>query len=184
MATTILAVPGTSSMEAMIQRDVRLLGDDTTLWRPYWTNGLRGPTTQPQYGWSWGVGWWPNSSGFYNDPSTPSCLMFERNQQGGLPTPFEPNHYGNPGCASTKFIIGTCKDSNGNPLGGSIVQGFRTSDDMYIGDTGTDDNGRYELRCPNTPTDQHYLVAYYDSGTDLAGTTVNTLVPTWRDGTV
>jgi hypothetical protein len=80
--------------------------------------------------------------------------------------------------------MGLCKNAAGDPLGGVVIQGFRTVDDLYIGEIQSDSNGRYELRCPNTPNDQHYLVAYYDSTPDLAGTTVNTLVPLWRDGSI
>jgi len=51
---------------------------------------------------------------------------------------------------------------------------------MYIGQVEADDKGLYELGCPQTPNDYHYLVAYYASG-NLAGTTVNTILPKWRN---
>jgi hypothetical protein len=79
--------------------------------------------------------------------------------------------------------MGQCKDGIGNPIGGAVVAGFITATNECVGVTATDDQGRYELGCPKSPGDQHYLVAYVDSSPDLAGTTVNTLVPTNRDGT-
>jgi hypothetical protein len=89
-------------------------------------------------------------------------------------------HYGLGGSQTRKFIRGVCKNQAGDVLTGAVVQGFRTADDWYIGQAETNDKGEYELGCPQTPTDQHYLVAYYASG-NLAGTTVNTLLPKWRD---
>jgi hypothetical protein len=136
------------------------------------------------YGWDATATVWPACSGVMDDPAAPTWLVGGNQGQSDMnPGPFEPWNYGAGGSHSSKYIMGQCQDQNSNPLGGTIVQGFRTSDDMYIGEIACDDKGYYELACPNTPNDNHYLVAYYASG-NLAGTTVNTLVPTWRDGTV
>jgi protocatechuate 3,4-dioxygenase beta subunit len=86
------------------------------------------------------------------------------------------------GNGSTKFIQGVCKDSNNNTVSGAIVQGFITATDIYVGETTCDSNGNYELGTVY-PATSHYLVAYRAGSPDIAGTTVNTLTPTNRDGT-
>lgn len=86
------------------------------------------------------------------------------------------------GNGTVKFIMGQCKDSNGNAVGGAVVQGFVTSGDVFVTETACDDKGYYELGTPY-PGVGHYLVAYRAGSPDIAGTTVNTLVPTNRDGT-
>jgi hypothetical protein len=79
------------------------------------------------------------------------------------------------GYTRPNFIVGQTLDSGGNPIA-ATVQGFRTSDDLYVGETGSDNNGRYSL-----PTiylnDAHYLVAYRVGSPDQTGATVNTLIP-------
>jgi hypothetical protein len=73
------------------------------------------------------------------------------------------------------FIRGQCRDQNGNALGGAIVQGFLTANDLTVGEVACDANGYYEL--PTIYSGQnHYVVAYYASGS-LAGTSVNTINP-------
>lgn len=86
------------------------------------------------------------------------------------------------GHGSSKFILGRVKDSGGNGVSGAIVQGFRTSDDLYIGQTTADANGYYVFSTPYAGV-EHYMVAYVDGSPDRFGTTVNTLVPTNIDGT-
>ena len=80
------------------------------------------------------------------------------------------------GGQQTKKIIGTTKDSGGTALGSCIVQGFVTATDAYVGAVTSDPGGYYEL--PTTNTGQHYLVAYKAGSPDVAGTSVNTIVPT------
>ena len=94
---------------------------------------------------------------------------------------WSPMQRANRGTSSAKFIRGQCKDGSGNALGGAVVQGFLTATDTFVGEVACDGNGNYELGTVY-PGQSHYLVAYYAS-TNLAGTTVNTLVPTNRDGT-
>lgn len=89
----------------------------------------------------------------------------------------------NRGNGATKFIMGQCKDSNGNALGGVTVQGFLTATDTYIGEIATDDKGNYELPTQYASPTTHYLVAYRTGSPDLTGATVNTLTATNRDGT-
>ena len=130
-------------------------------------------------------GMWPNRTSFVSDPEVPCSLMLDRDSNAfGNASIYSSWYFGYGGSQTTKFIMGQCKRVDSTPIGGAVVQCFRTSDDMFVSETATDDNGRFECKCPNTPTDTHYLVAYYDSATDLAGTTVNTLVPTRRDGSV
>lgn len=81
------------------------------------------------------------------------------------------------GGAQMKKIIGTTLDAVGNPLGSVTIQGFLTVNDQYIGQTVSDSGGYYELPTPSAGA-QHYLVAYKNGTTDVAGTTVNTIVPT------
>ena len=86
------------------------------------------------------------------------------------------------GNGATKFIMGTCKDNASNTVSGAVVQGFLTATDAYVGETTADSNGNYELGTPY-PATAHYLVAYRAGSPNIAGTTVNTLTPTNRDGT-
>lgn len=86
------------------------------------------------------------------------------------------------GNGAVKFIMGQCKDAGGNAVGGAVVQGFLTATDAFVTETACDDKGYYELGTPNRGV-SHYLVAYRAGSPDIAGTTVNTLVPTNRDGT-
>lgn len=74
-----------------------------------------------------------------------------------------------------KRIIGTTRDGAGAVLGSCIVQGFRTSDDLFAGEMTSDTAGYFEF-CTSM-TENHYLVAYKAGSPDVAGTTVNTLAP-------
>jgi hypothetical protein len=163
--------------------------EQSTLWTDRWNYEGRNQKLLATFGFTFDMNdaWWPACSGGMDDPADPSgrCWLVQGNQgQSNMNAgPFEPWNYGLGGSRSSKYIMGQCKDSLGNVLGGAVVQCFRTSDDLFIGEIGADDKGYFEIPCPNTPTDQHYLVGYYASGL-LAGTTVNTIVPKWRDGTV
>jgi hypothetical protein len=119
--------------------------------------------------------------GFYSDPAVPAALVFGLDESSDSPGDWEPFHYGFGGSQSTKFIVGECRDSLGAVVSGAVVQGFLTATDGFVAETTSDANGRYELGTPN-PGAQHYIVAYRAGSPDIAGTTVNTLVPTNRDG--
>lgn len=83
-----------------------------------------------------------------------------------------------PGGASSYFFIrGTSRDSAGVALANCIIQGFRTSDDLYVGQVVSDAAGNFALPTPYSGT-AHYLVAYKAGSPDVAGTSVNTIVPT------
>lgn len=79
------------------------------------------------------------------------------------------------GYTRPNFIVGQTLDSVGNPVAATVL-GFRTSDDLYVGEIGSDNSGRYSLPTIYL-TDAHYLVAYRTGSPDTAGTTVNTLIP-------
>jgi hypothetical protein len=180
MPARVISVPaGASIFDSMFPAVMpRCCQDDTCLSGPEWAWERVAPRTRDNsYNWGFQGGLWPSPmQGFLSDSAYPCSLTLTTE-------PFQPWECAAAGNFCSKYIQGVCRDSIGGPIGGVNVQGFRTSDDLYIGETQTNDQGRYELRCPNTPTDQHYLVAYYTAG-GLAGTTVNTLIPTNRDGTV
>lgn len=122
---------------------------------------------------------WPSSGFMTGDIS--AGYICPINQDVQCSDWWSPWQRANRGNGRVKFILGQCKDGAGNALGGAVVQGFLTSSDAFVGETACDDKGNYELGTPY-PGQNHYLVAYYSAG-NLAGTTVNTLIPTNRDGT-
>lgn len=80
------------------------------------------------------------------------------------------------GGQQVKKIIGMTLDSTGAPLGSCIVQGYLTATDAFVGQMTSDSGGYYEL--PTAYSGQnHYIVAYKAGSPDVAGTSVNTLVP-------
>lgn len=121
------------------------------------------------------------SGGWGGDPTTPT--FFSDDTMGMMCGAFSAWEYGLGGSQSRKFIMGQCKQVSGDPYGGAVVYGFRSSDGLPIGSVASDDKGRYELGCPNTPNDAHFLVARAAAAPEYAGVTVNNIVPTWRDGT-
>lgn len=183
MSTIIISVPGTDSPSGLLQGTDAFLLDDTILWDARWAYDRVGPKTKDRLGWSFQSGRWPTMSGFCQDPANPHALIMSLQLSGHMPFPFEPPQYGDGGCAGSKFIMGTCRDQYGSPIGGAVVRAFRKDDGLFAGQAQTDGNGKYEVPCPNTPNDKHYLVAYYDSATPLGGVTTWNLYPTWRDGT-
>ena len=74
------------------------------------------------------------------------------------------------------FIAGYVKDALGNAIASTTVKAFRTSDDVLMGSTTTDNTGAYQAPTPWGVTSTHYIVAYDASGL-RSGSTVNTLVP-------
>lgn len=95
---------------------------------------------------------------------------------------FEPFSCDGPGTQTTKFLKGLCVDSSDVALSGVVVQGFRTSDDQYLGyDVQSRSDGSYDLPS-NLPASASYVVAYLAGSPDRGGTTLNTLTPTNIDG--
>jgi hypothetical protein len=181
-----IQVPGgVVSTEAYYQTMPKPCQEDTVIWDRRWCYQRRSPDTVPQWDQTFvSTGaWWPMlKSGAFNDPADPYTFM-EGDYPGIGSGQYAGWEYGLGGSQSRKFIMGQCKQVSGDPFGGAEVQAYRTSDDLYAGNGYADDKGRYEVGVPNTPNDAHYLVAYSAGIPAYAGTTVNTIVPTWRDGT-
>lgn len=107
------------------------------------------------------------------------------NGAGGLNSKdlFEPYSCDGEGTQTKRFIKGTVVDASDVAVSGAIVQGFVTSDDRYVGEVQSRDDGTYDLGVETIAGVQHYLVAYKPGSPDTAGTTVNTLTSTNVDGT-
>ena len=78
---------------------------------------------------------------------------------------------------AAQFTPGYTYNDVGGILGGAEVQIFLTSNDAYVGNTFSDNNGWYQAWSVY-PGQQHYFVAYAPGSPDVAGTTVRTLTPT------
>lgn len=95
---------------------------------------------------------------------------------------FEPYSCDGEGTQSKNFLRGTCKDSGGTPVANAIVQAFVTATDAFAGQVAGNTDGTYTLGVEQSKATPHYLVAYKAGSPDIAGTTVNTLLPTNVDG--
>lgn len=91
---------------------------------------------------------------------------------------YEPYSCDGEGTSVRRFILGTCKDASSVPVANATVQAFRTSDDFYLGQDVSRDDGTYACPTDVPAGTQCYLVAYKPGAPDIAGTTVNTLTPT------
>ena len=74
-------------------------------------------------------------------------------------------------------VSGTTRDLGGVALGGCVVSLYRTSDDAFMGEVTSNADGTFTLSASDG-TLAYYLVAYKAGGTDVMGTTVNTLTLT------
>jgi hypothetical protein len=73
-------------------------------------------------------------------------------------------------------ISGITKDSAGTPLPSCVVQLFNTNNDSFIGEVVSDSVGAYAFTLDGN-VNPKYAVAYLVGSPDVAGTTVNTLLP-------
>jgi len=89
---------------------------------------------------------------------------------------FDFGEFSSGGGADMVYLSGITRDSSGNPLGNCMVQLFRTQDDLFVNEVISDNGGFYRVGSPYRNT-QHYLVAYLAGSPDVAGTTLDTLVP-------
>jgi len=83
--------------------------------------------------------------------------------------------YKDVGGQQQKKIVGTTRSSDGTPLGGVVVDGFTTADDVKRGTVTSDAGGYFELCTPQSGS--HYLVGYKAGSPDVAGASQNTLTP-------
>lgn len=153
--------------------------DDTRWYRAAWNYERRGPAAHRDR-----IGYhdlWPGGQMMSGDPGSPMSLLGNCADNGG--EFFEPSIVPNAGTQTTKFIKGTCLDQFSAPIAGAIVQGFVTATDTYVGEVTSRLDGSYDLGTANLASTPHYLVAYKPGAPDLAGTTVNTILPTNIDGT-
>ena len=77
---------------------------------------------------------------------------------------------------STKneMISGVTRDSSGAALGACVVQLFRTPSDALVSEIVSDAQGNYVFNNPGSGP--FYIVAYKHGGTEVAGTTLDTIV--------
>jgi hypothetical protein len=148
-------------------------------YHPKWDRGgARSPRTWKDKNrwyslWSWGCR--TGFGGGGNDGEGSRGLNY--------PDLFEPFSCDGEGTQSRNFLRGTCVDSSDVPIANPIVQGFRTSDDLFVGQVDGNTDGTYILGIEQSKATQHYLVGYKPGSPDQGGTTVNTLLPTNVDGT-
>lgn len=91
---------------------------------------------------------------------------------------YEPFSCDGDGCQFKNRIKGTCVDNADTPVANAIVQGYVTATDAYVGEVTANTSGGYELMTEQLTSVPHYLVAYKAGSPDIAGTTVNTILPT------
>ena len=144
--------------------------DRSRLWDPqsgYCYHG-RGPQDRAKF-----FDLWPAPRMSCGDPSAASPPFGSDSGGSGAWSPWQ---IAVSGKSNYVFITGQCLDGNGAPLAGAVVKGFRTSDNLYVGQTTSDSNGNYSFGSPYVGVN-HYLEAYLPGSPDIAGTTVNTLIP-------
>jgi hypothetical protein len=76
------------------------------------------------------------------------------------------------------IISGVTRNSTGTPLETCVVNVFDTVSNTLLATTISDAGGNYSLGVNGLPGLTFYAVAYKAGGTDVEGTTVNTLVST------
>jgi len=96
---------------------------------------------------------------------------------------YEPYSCDGDGCSQNRFIRGDCVDDVSAVVANATIQAFRTSDDVFVGESTSYLDGTYICPVATVAGVQHYIVAYKPGSPDIAGTTVNTLTSTLADGT-
>lgn len=86
----------------------------------------------------------------------------------GLPIP--------PHVERNYIISGLTQDTNGSPLGNSVVKLFLTATDTLVAQTVSDALGNYSFVVDKAL--RYYAVSYKAAGPDVYGTTLNTLTGT------
>lgn len=179
----MIAVPGTNTVYAMLQNCIPAQGNGRArIWSRKYPGEYPNEHTDYKSSWSYRSGRWPARSGFASDPASPTNYVPGINMNSHWAGDYEPSRLGYGGNCSIKFIMGRVKDANGNAIAGAVVKGYRTSDDKLANTITADNLGNYQIGTVY-PGVNHYCVAYTAGAPDRVGTTVNTLVPTNRDGT-
>lgn len=117
----------------------------------------------------------------YGKPSGNDGVTTNRDM--GFADLFEPYSCDGEGTQSKNFLRGSCVDASDVAIANAIVQAFVTSTDLFAGEVQGNNDGTYVLGVEQSKLTPHYLVAYKAGSPDIAGTTVNTLLPTNVDGT-
>jgi hypothetical protein len=73
------------------------------------------------------------------------------------------------------ILGGVSRDSAGNVLGSCRVMVFRTEDNSFVTETTSDASGIWSIQL--LVGGPFFLVAYKSGGPDVAGTSLNTIVP-------
>lgn len=107
----------------------------------------------------------PNHTGFYGMPNIARSRPIVRGLMDGTVPIFEERNY---------TIAGVTKDSGGVPLGFCLVKLFNSVTELKVAQTTSDAAGLFSFDVDKTQT--WYLVAYKPGGTDVAGTSLNTVV--------
>lgn len=145
----------------------------TDWYYPRWDRGrARGPFTwKDPNNWQslWSFGCRISGSGGGTD-GDPVVMQFGHG--------YEPFSCDGAGCQFKNRIVGQCLDSVDAPVANAIVQGFVTATDAFVGEVTAAADGTYNLMTEQLTSTAHYLVAYKAGTPDVAGTTVNTLLPT------
>lgn len=126
------------------------------------------------------VSLWPRMK-FGNADQYAECVWSQ--DYGSKLEPYEPFSCDGEGTQTLRFINGICKDSTSTIVANATVQAFRTSDDLYVGQDVSREDGTYNCGVATVAGVQHYLVAYKAGSPDITGATVNTLTSTNVDGT-
>lgn len=110
--------------------------------------------------------WWPTPGGLLGSGGLADAAPASR----GWGT-----YYPVSGANGRLAISGFTRDAAGGILPGCVVKLFRTADDVLQTTVTSDGNGYYVAT--TSYADSHYLVVYRVGPPDIAGTTVNTLMP-------
>lgn len=121
---------------------------------------------------------WPYSSLIAGDPATAAggIVNLDPSNQRRWSHPSNEAPDFNSGGQGQLKIRGTTRDSSGVAMSSCIVQCFRTSDDLFVSECTSDGAGYFEALTPYSGV-AHYLVCYKAGSPDIAGTSVNTLIP-------
>lgn len=112
-----------------------------------------------------------NHTGRFGVPNAPAGMPIVRSRADGFSPVFEERNL---------QISGVTKDSAGAALGGCKVHLIDALTDLFLDETVSDASGNFAIPInkglSQLQVTTWYLVAYKAGGTDVAGTTVNTLV--------